>query len=208
MNVISTVKDDRKYRLLENRMQNPDQQHYLSPQSHNANTKIALDAGAQANTALPALAGTSASSTSAEKDEIETPASSSVTKIDRMSLPLDLSSPPSTIATEVASLVSIVDSVIASIPLVFELLDTDDSKASISSKSQSRSSASIGFKEDKEREINKELKSENLNKSLKRQSNGGFENKSPKVLKTEDIILVDQTAVLNQGSFVRLNIIS
>ena len=67
-----------------------------------------------------------------------------------MSLPLDLSSPPSTIATEVASLVSIADSVIASIPLVFELLDTDDSKASISSKSQSRSSASIGFKEDKE----------------------------------------------------------
>ena len=155
-------KDDRKYRLLENRMQNSDQQYVdkciTSPASDTEGISATMPQAASPTPEAPLLSF----------------------------LP-------------VPSIPSIAPSraVAVSVP-VFELHDTDDSKASISSKSQSRHGSSPNAKEEKD----KENKTDNV-KSLKRQSNGSnFDTKSPKLLKTDDIILADQAAAMNQGTFL------
>ena len=139
MSVISTIKDDRKYRLLEDRMQKSDQQQYLSTV---------------------------------------------------------------TTTSEVAPSVA----VFAPTTEIFDLINADDSKASESNKSLSRSSYSPGTKENRETEN----KNDNTSRNLKRQPNGNIENKSPKIVKTEggETIPTDQSTAINQGvwGFVRVRV--
>ena len=183
MSVISTLKDDRKYRLLEDRMQKSDQQQYLSPQPQSSQAK-----SVQVNSIR--------NSDDTRSTIIDTSAVIDVTEDESGGI-FSIADPVANNRTIISRDVVSTATVFLPITEIFDLIDADDSKASGSNKSLSRSNSSPGMKE------NKDVgnKDDSIPRSLKRQSNGSVESKSPKILKTEggETIPTDQSTAINQG---------
>ena len=190
MSVISTIKDDRKYRLLEDRMQKSDQQQYLSPQPQSTQAKNAQVNLIRSNDdTRSTIIDTTAIIDVSEDDRAVKSAADSANIAGRI---FSVSDPPVNNRSAESSA-----TVFLPIAEIFDLIDADDSKASGSNKSLSRSNSSPGMKENKDMES----KNDNISRSLKRQSNGNVESKSPKILKTEggENIPTDQSTAINQG---------
>lgn len=201
MNVMSSISEDRKH-LLEKRMLNQDQNQYLSPQQQQqTNVKHSVASASKINEETRSTVADSTASFSTSHGNIETKTisapPSSAGAVDIVSVAASPVESSSTLKPLVQTAPVPLTSGTA-VPIIEVLNEIDESKASDNSRSHSRSIHSPALKGDKD----KENKIDPNIKSTKRQSNGSFENRSPKLAKHEENIHHDQSAAINQGWFL------
>jgi hypothetical protein len=198
MNVMSNISEDRKH-LLEKRMLNQDQHQYPSPQQqqHQNNVKNSVLSASKSNEETRSTVADSTASLSISHGNIDTKTISapplSLAAVDNVSVAataIDSSTvlKPSSQSIQISSTSGTVA------PIIEELLEIDELKTNDNSRSNSRSTQSPALKSEKD----KENKMDPNMKSSKRQSNGSFENRSPKLAKHEENHH-DQSAAINQG---------
>jgi hypothetical protein len=197
MNVMSNISEDRKH-LLEKRMLNQDQHQYPSPQQQQqSNVKNSVSSASKLNEETRSTVADSTASLSISHGNIDTKTlsapPSSIAVVDILSVAataIDSSSvlKPSSQSVQMPSTSGTVA------PIIEELLEIDELKTNDNSRSNSRSTQSPALKSEKD----KENKIDPNVKSSKRQSNGSFENRSPKLAKHEENHH-DQSAAINQG---------
>lgn len=181
-------------------MLNQDQHQYLSPQQQQTNIKNSVTSASKLSEETRSTVADSTASTSTSHGNIDTkiisapPSSIAAVEIEYVAASTTNSS--SVLKPSLHS-VQILPASGSAAPIIEELLEIDELKASDNSRSHSRSTQSPAVKSEKD----KENKVDPNVKSSKRQSHGAFENKSPKLAKHEENH--DQSAAINQGRHLR-----